>query len=99
MMPQTHKEVRVMDAKSPREHDYTTRHWGHDVAIHRVMDGGNILGVSGWGGGVKRGDYLILPQGEGTTRYQVEHIFYQPDPPDMWSATLHFAPRDAQLRR
>jgi hypothetical protein len=49
--------------------------------------------VHGWGLGVRKGDYLLLPNGPVSTRYQVETIRYTPDPPDMWFAELRFAPR------
>lgn len=41
------------------------------------------------------GDYLILRNGSGTTRYQVETIdpCLNADPPTMWMADLLFAPR------
>lgn len=74
-------------------HDYTQRGWGHDYAINRVIDGGTVLRASGWGSGISEGDFLILPNGEATTRYRVESIEYYRDPPDMWSADLWFAPR------
>jgi hypothetical protein len=56
-------------------------------------DGGMRLRMAGWGLGIKDGDYLILPNGSNTTRYQVERISYRADPPDMWFADVVFAPR------
>jgi len=49
--------------------------------------------MAGWGSGIKAGDYLILPNGSETTRYQVDSIDYRMDPPDMWFADAVFAPR------
>lgn len=76
-----------------KTHDYTKRHWGHDFYTLKVEDGGQRLVYCGWGRGISAGDFLILPNGNGTTRYAVQHIEYESDPPDMWSADLVFAPR------
>lgn len=74
-------------------HDYTRRTWGHDCATMAVIDGGQRLCLSGWGRDIQEGDYLILPNGDGTTRYHVDSIDYRMDPPDMWFAEASFAPR------
>lgn len=80
-------------------HDYTRSTWGHDIVIHHVFNEGQELRCSGWGPAfgkrIERGDYLILQGKEpGTsTRYQATEIEYHWDPPDMWAATLRFAPR------
>jgi hypothetical protein len=79
----------------PQTHDYTRRTWGHDYSTTAVIDGGMRLRMAGWGAGIKPGDYLILPNGRDTTRYQVEKIDYRIDPPDMWFAEAVFAPRQA----
>lgn len=73
-------------------HDYTVRGWGHEVIITQVR--GMIIDAVGWGSGVREGDYLLIPNGDGTTRYQVETITYYPDPSDMWQAELLYAPRE-----
>ncbi len=78
---------------SPKNHDYTVRTWGHDYTITTVIDGGSCLHLVGWGHGIENGDYLILPNGDETTRYMVESIKYKSDPSDMWSAKATFAPR------
>lgn len=78
---------------SAQTHDYTKRTWGHDFSTVKVIDGGFRLKLAGWGLGIKPGDYLILPNGDATTRYQVEHIDYRSDPPDMWFAEATFASR------
>jgi hypothetical protein len=67
----------------------------HDYGMARVTDGGMRLRIAGWGKGIKAGDYLILPNGNDTTRYRVEDINYRMDPPDMWFADAVFAPRQA----
>ena len=76
-------------------HDYTRRTWGHDYTTLKVIDGGQRLRLSGWGLGINAGDYLILPNGKGTTRYRVDSIEYRMDPRDMWFAEATFAPRQA----
>jgi hypothetical protein len=76
-----------------KTHDYTRRGWGHDFVIWKAEEGGQRLITSGWGRGISKGDFLILPNDGGTTRYAVDTIEYKWDPPDMWSATLVFAPR------
>lgn len=76
------------------EHDYRNpaRGWGHDISWRPLP--GHKLDASGWGAGIRQGDYLLLsnPAG-GETRYQVEEIRYATDPKDQWFATLAFAPR------
>lgn len=74
-------------------HDYTKRTWGHDYTTLSVIDGGKRLRLSGWGRGIEAGDYLLLQNDGGSTRYQVESIEYRMDPPDMWFAEVRFAPR------
>lgn len=76
-----------------KTHDYTNGTWGHDCNILNVLDGGQRLRASGWGRGISAGDYILLKNGEGSTRYQVSSIGYRLDPGDMWFADLHFAPR------
>jgi hypothetical protein len=84
-------------------HDYTSRGWGHDYTFDPV-DGGLRGRMSGWGSGIKAGDFLLLGSVRilaknraevKTTRYQVQKIRYASDPPDMWFADVLFAPRDA----
>jgi hypothetical protein len=78
-------------------HDYTRRAWGHDFSITNVISGGQSLSAVGWGLGISEGDYLILPNGDDTTRYQVEFVNYALDPADQWFAKLRFAPRSIEL--
>jgi hypothetical protein len=79
----------------PQTHDYTKRTWGHDYATVNVIDGGQQLRLSGWGSDIHDGDYLIIRNGNGTTRYRVDRIEYRMDPADMWFADVTFAPRPA----
>lgn len=82
-----------MPAASPAIHVYTNRTWGHDFVITEVLQEGRSLCAMGWGRGLKRGDYIILPNEGASTRYQIGLITYFLDPPDMWKAFLIFAPR------
>ncbi len=77
-------------------HDYTHRRWGHDFSITRVHDDGMRLDMMGWGEGIRRGDYLILPNGESDTRYRVDDVSYMVDPIDMWRIRASFAPREEE---
>lgn len=73
-------------------HDYTQRFPGHDY-IFRPLEHGKLGQMQGWGRGISKGDYLLLENGRGSTRYQVRSINYYTDPTDMWSAEVVFAPR------
>jgi hypothetical protein len=76
-------------------HDYSGEHrcWGHDYNVVRVVDGGMWLVLMGHGRGIKEKDYLILDNGQETTRYYVADIEYFLDPPDMWKIHAKFTPR------
>lgn len=84
--------------KNKITHDYTraNRRWGHDLAYSLVDSGGMRLKASGWGTGISKDDYILLSNGDGETRYQFESITYYGNPHDMWSATLVYAPRNAE---
>lgn len=81
--------------KNRKTHDYTSRYWGHDFT-HNGPEPDGSLKITGWGLGISKKDYLILPipghPGE-STRYTVDSIEYKSDPRDMWSAVCSFAPR------
>ena len=79
----------------PATHDYTVRCWGHDYTFDPRV-GGLKARMMGWGHGIEAGDYLIIVNGNGSTRYQVDSIKYFDNPRDMWSAEVSFAPRDQQ---
>lgn len=83
----------LIGAQAPETHDFSVRGWGHDYVIHKVKHEGRVLEVSGWTRGIKKGDYLIMKNGERTTRYRTAQIEYCSDPSDMFFATLEFAPR------
>ena len=74
--------------------NYTIKEWGHSYSIQSISDGGLNLSLAGWGVGISNGDYLILKNGEGSTRYKVDTVKYCRDPHDMWFAELSFSPRD-----
>lgn len=80
-----------------KEHDYSRGGWGHDVVVRLADSGGLRLDLTGWGFGLKAGDSIILPNTThgGTTRYRLDSVKYETDPPDMWSATATFFPRPA----
>jgi hypothetical protein len=72
--------------------------WGHHYSVTDVRNGGQEISASGWGNDgskIWEGDYLLLqsPDGRRTSRYRVTEIEHLTDPPDMWNATLTFAPR------
>ncbi len=75
-------------------HDYTVRCVGHDFNL-TPYGGGQYGKMSGWGHGIEKGDFLILPMPDSkkTTRYRVVKIRYMVDPPDQWFADVVFAPR------
>ena len=81
---------------SPQVHDFSRPAWGHSVEVLDVIDGGLRLRVAGWGGDVRDGDLLILPNGGGTTRYRAQATRRAADPRDMWFADLVFTPREAR---
>jgi hypothetical protein len=81
-----------------KTHDYTCRSWGRNFTIIEIFDGGMRLDIMGWGYGISKGDFLILPNGNETTRYLIKFIEYKSNPPDMWQAMVEFAPR-ARLAR
>ncbi len=66
---------------------------GHDFSTFEVISGGMKLKLMGHGSGIKKGDYLILPNGADTTRYKVDTVEYFLDPSDMWKIEASFAPR------
>lgn len=77
----------------PNTHDYTIREWGHDFNVMSMDGRGVHVKLAGWGRGIRTGDFLILPNKGGVTRYRVTKIDYCHDPPDMWFADAKFDPR------
>ncbi len=79
--------------KEPKTHDYTKSSWGHDLSWD-VLDG-QKLKIIGWGSGTKDGDFLLLPNGNNSTRYKVDEISYFSDPTDQFKIIASFAPRQS----
>ena len=76
----------------PKTHDFIDCSWGHSCSFTPIDKGlkGSIIGH---GGGISKGDYLLLKNGEHSTRYQVTEISYYSDPTDMFRGKVDFAPR------
>ena len=75
-------------------HDLSAREWGCDYSIQEIRDDGYSISLSGWTEGIEDGDYIIIRNGDGTTRYKVDSIRYYSDPKDMFSAEASFSPRE-----
>ena len=75
-------------------HDLSAQSWGNNYNVLEIQDRGMRVNLVGWCKGIKSGDYLLLKQGAGTTRYLVDSIRYESDPDDMWFAETSFAPRE-----
>lgn len=81
----------------PATHDYVAPLVaGHDYTFE-PLDGGLRARMSGWGAGLRKGDYLLLGAPKHaptrTTRYRITKVEYCADPADMWFADVSFAPR------
>jgi len=74
-------------------HDLSSKTWGCNYNVMQIHDEGMRVDLTGWHSGIKNGDFLLLKQTNGTTRYLVESISYCSNPVDMWFATASFAPR------
>tara|TARA_Y100001938_G_scaffold148833_1_gene233680 strand:- start:2890 stop:3129 length:240 start_codon:yes stop_codon:yes gene_type:complete len=75
-------------------HDLSPKCWGCNYNVLDIKDKGMKVSLCGWHSGIKSGDFLLLKQGDGTTRYLVDSIRYCGEPDDMWFAEASFAPRD-----
>jgi hypothetical protein len=79
------------------EHDFTKTRWGHNVEFISMSDDGRSADAFVFGPHTPPGDYLILKNGEGTTRYQVvENKGRGMGPHDMRRVSLVFAPRTTE---
>lgn len=84
----------VVATTATQTHDFSEGRWGHNAEITRVVDGGVSLRLAVWTrANLRVGDYLILSNSGGTTRYWVDSIERQRDPVDMSFAGVSFAPR------
>jgi hypothetical protein len=75
----------------PHVHDYTRRYWGKDIT-YRVVDG-QLVGSLWCPTRVRVGDFLILANGDSTTRYRLTEVRPAMDPDDMYHFTATFDPR------
>lgn len=81
-------------------HDYRrgARRYGWDIAFMLLDPTGKRLSATGFGKGIRAGDFVLLSNGATDTRYRVEdNAGYFPDPADMWHAHLTFSPRDVPV--
>lgn len=77
--------------KKYKTHDYSHLERGSNYFFESLKE--DMQGcMTGFGKGIKPGDYIILQQGSEPARYQVEEIDYYSDPPDMWMALLKQVP-------
>lgn len=75
-------------------HNLTLKTWGHDYTFRPIANGlkGSMnVWTPKW---LYEGDYLIIRNGNGTTRYRIDAAKWHHDPGDMWSLTVSFAPRE-----
>jgi hypothetical protein len=73
--------------RQPKVHDYSKLVMGSDYVFESLNTGTQGC-ITGFGKGVKSGDFMILKQNNQSCRYQVEEINYYSDPSDMWIALL-----------
>ena len=79
-----------------KTHDYSVREWGHNYNIIDIEDDGMSIRLAGWGRGISNNDYIIIANGDDTTRYQISEVEYENNPTDMWFASASFAPREVE---
>ena len=68
-------------------HNYLGSRW-RDSYLFETLEQGTKGYITAQGRNVQCGDYLILPYGSGSAKYQVEEINYYSNPPDMWIALV-----------
>jgi len=74
--------------------DLSRRSWGCNYNILRVIEGGKELRLATWCTPTPcSGDYVILTDGDRTTRYQVDRVQYASGVDDMTFLDVTFAPR------
>ena len=93
----------VIEAEGVRIHDYTarTRCWGHDYALTPDKDP-TTARISGWGGGLCIGDFLLLthPETRIIVVYQLTEVEYYSkpgDPGDQWHGRARFIPANSEV--
>lgn len=92
-----------VEASELRIHDYTARRrcWGHDYILAPDSDP-TTARISGWGDGLREGDFLLLthPETRIIVVYQLEEVAYygKPgDPGDQWHGRVRFVPAASEL--
>ncbi|MEC4819328.1 MAG: hypothetical protein SAK29_39570 [Scytonema sp. PMC 1069.18] len=68
-------------------YDYTQQIYGRDYIFKSADDKTKGL-MTGYGKGIKSGDYIIFRDGSHFYQYQVEEIDYYSKPSNMWIALL-----------
>lgn len=82
-----------MGVPEPRTINYAHRAWGHDYTFDPI-DGGMTGRIVGWCTPLPEvGDYMLLRNGQGTTRYRVTSVRGYGTPVDMYEAQVAFDPR------
>lgn len=82
-----------------RVHDYTRRGWGRDYVLDPGADPVSAR-VQGWGYGLRRGDFLVLPHSAGGVAvYRLEDVGYRLEPADVWVGRASFVPGSSELGR
>jgi hypothetical protein len=85
---------------TPQIHDYRKpqRRLGHDYILTPDQDPATAW-ISGWGGGIRLRDLLLLthPEYDGHVIYQVTEIRYHSNPADMWRGRVRFIPGSSDL--
>lgn len=81
----------------PKTHDYTRFVYGSDY-VFEIQSDGQTGYITGYGRGIKIGDYLILKKYNQPYRYQVKEIEYYANPSDMWMALLKEVPGELGVR-
>lgn len=79
-------------SSKPIVHDHTQKTDGIDY-VFEVTANATQVHVTGYGKGIKHGDYLVLTQG----RYQIEEIDYYANPSCLWVASLVKAPQQKNV--
>jgi hypothetical protein len=90
-------------SEAPQVHDYTapTRGYGHDYILTPDPDPSTAK-VTGWGCGLRVGDYLMLSRStssDETALYRLTEVVYKMDPEDMWNARAVFVPGSSEEGR
>lgn len=88
---------RPSEPREPQTHDYVRQTWGHAVSVRKTSQEGRVIeGHLFSSRPVRTGDYLLLPNGDATTRYRIVGELDNPfDPGDMYFFTAEFAPRES----